>query len=579
MKRAKRVARQRDARGGERERVRQADNSARSRVERSHSRSRAGGGSGLGAVETTDTTAKPVSDGSTVPRPGRHRFSSPILVVLVACTSWALILVAPVLLLPYLALMAVVFCIPRPKSRERESQQRHSRAVEQEIKHEDGPSQIQMGDPALSADDGESSVGSSPRNSNTKMRRGRLRAKAKPKTDTVPEIAAATWVRVGPGKFVRLEVPVSGEGAASAVVDDGFGEPECTDAQTDGSIPLAAGVPENPLAQTDHPATPVGLDAHTWEMPYPRAHVFEGVGAAESCEVSAERTESSGNMDVHYGTTVYESGLCPPGGSTENPENMHVHAVILERSRRYEKSSVEDAEQVSYTSEPTVIESAVNCGEIAVHGRGVASDLHAQWDDTGSSGAHAGDKPVQFLKNDSSSVHKTGVSGGFIQPGTRDEAEVGPMFLRRVRDEDRFDGPPVWQRESPGGVEPSPTEDSASLDARARARPESADDSVARPRTDAESADVVDHQHVEPAADDLEREEDGDEELEVDDLPVCPPCRPWPRVRPASSRGLEARERGRDPRPSRSSTPGWPGRSATRRGPVSRHRLSRPSAF
>lgn len=43
----------------------------------------------------------------------------------------------------------------------------------------------------------------------TKSRRGRTRARAKPKF--VPDPSHATWIRVGPGKFVRVETPPEGE--------------------------------------------------------------------------------------------------------------------------------------------------------------------------------------------------------------------------------------------------------------------------------------------------------------------------------------------------------------------------------
>jgi hypothetical protein len=439
---------------------------------------RDGGGSGLSALGTTETVSSQHSAHARRFAGVSKRFVRPFLAILILCTTLALFLVAPALVPAYLALLATVFLLPRrvPPAKPSESGRDRSAIMAAEAL---------AGSPIAGiAGESQPLPGNGPHfqpnaaRIPVKARRSRSRTTATPKPEAATYFAAATWVRVGPGKFIRSE------------------------------------------GQASHLST-----------------------------------------EDHYDTDVHNIQKITGELSATNPSDSRqasqLHACILETAILDQGGSEIVGPGVSYSSEPTARQLAAECCEVGPGEGGLASDLHADLGDVGSGWSQAGGEPVAPARDVASMDSDTDAPREFREPRESDEkAEVSSMYLRRVRDEDRIDGPPVWERDPHYAIESGSQEQPAASTVR----------------------DGDDNGIDELDGDSANYDEASEEVNEEAEAPVCVPCRPWPRVRPASSRSVEARERGRDPRPSRSSTPGWTGRSAARRGLISRTPLPRPSA-
>jgi hypothetical protein len=212
------------------------------------------------------------------------------LAVLAGLTAWAVASVSVWLVPAYLALMVLIFVTPR---RRRLSELpaklgeapvgvatdfgqglRVDRAVEVDGHHPAaGPELDSATDEATET----SGSGPDPAGSSTaKLRRGRVRARkgAKTTTEPVPDSSPITWIRVGPGKFVRADTDIHAVDAvpteeAAAEANPAVGAPAPTlhaasqvqteaDSATDNSVPMTplSTAPQTAPAERHPPSLP-----------------------------------------------------------------------------------------------------------------------------------------------------------------------------------------------------------------------------------------------------------------------------------------------------------------------------------
>jgi hypothetical protein len=124
----------------------------------------------------------------------------------------------------------------------------------------------------------------------SKVRRGRGRAKGKPKA--APEPTQAAWVRVGPGKFVRVEGPNT---ISESLADTGT-QP-ANDEDDRPSIPP----PEGPIAETEDQSSMLGLCEGTEAGPVSPFEVdaYDGAGSVppfDPVEVMSAGTDPTINQ-------------------------------------------------------------------------------------------------------------------------------------------------------------------------------------------------------------------------------------------------------------------------------------------
>jgi hypothetical protein len=177
--------------------------------------------------------------------------------VLLVLTSLAVASVSVWLVIPYLALMAVILITPpgrgeREEDRGEESEARSGPGVEDADGRsgacdDDEAVACSSTDPGTVVESSEVSAlapapapDSDPRTVNTRRGKGRGR-KAKAVAESPG--ATATWIQIGPGKFVRAESPGSPVVPASPTSE---GEPA-------GSLPPSSGTAEGP---SDSPLPP-----------------------------------------------------------------------------------------------------------------------------------------------------------------------------------------------------------------------------------------------------------------------------------------------------------------------------------
>jgi hypothetical protein len=501
-------------RSRDRDDARSADNSARTRGEEHLSRSRLGGGASLGDEDRNETiTEAPSPPGDESARARRGRAWGAFAIV-VALTTFTLVLVAPALIAPYFSLVAGVLLLPRRSA--------GNRAIEAQPRQTDDDATRETSDfkcaaPTMnpSPTDNPPAPESTAESRALKTRRARARSRSKAKVEAVPAVVAATWIRVGPGKFVRVE------SAESELGIDGRTGPGPIDEET-------------------------LTDVHS-----------QDIGTRESgCQNDlVQGLHASAEKDLGLSENI---ATARPDGVSYIKDRAVIDVETDERP-----SEELDGQNSSERHEVR--------GVIGVSDEGAISVIHG-WTHSADSFVHHAETPPEALAEGRTSA----------------EPEVSSMFLRRAREEHQFDSPGAWdqelvdrtpepihaQSEADGG--PSRGQDGAHLDC-VRALSEGCtaalQDDGGHADSDPVAVDDADTAEVGEYSDD-----DAGEEGDAGTL-VSPRCRPWPRVRPTSSRRMESLQRGRDPRPSRSSTPGWVVRSANRRGPVSRHRLSRPSAF
>ena len=235
-----------------------------------------------------------------------------MLALLTAGTSWAVASWVSVWLVPpYLILMALLLLpsMGRPQGEP---------AVEAE-EPSDSPGRARPGgksddpdlDPDASASAGASGDGSGadPSTDPPKGRRGKGRArKAKP----LPELREATWVQVGPGKFVRVEVSESSDPAGPHTLDEGEAVPVEV-----SSTPSESEPPEDPADR----AEPLGeVESQSFRAPGDDggAEPFGNVdgpstadGIAPQVDLPVVGPESAGPEASLHGAPVDESEAEP----------------------------------------------------------------------------------------------------------------------------------------------------------------------------------------------------------------------------------------------------------------------------
>ena len=164
--------------------------------------------------------------------------------------------------------------------------------------------------------------------------KARTRKAAKPAAEPAPEFAPVTWIRVGPGKYVRSDAIIQGQPPAeappSAVASDAdpaTDPPEpATAAPTDADpaapaadVPDAAALTSEEPATTAHPAT----DAHeaavipTLECEAPEAHP-----TSDAPEPAPEAPE----VVTDASPTAEEYGIAPSAFGPTSPERDPVES-------------------------------------------------------------------------------------------------------------------------------------------------------------------------------------------------------------------------------------------------------------
>src|SRR5262249_50814516 len=142
------------------------------------------------------------------------------LLVLIVLTSLAVASVSAWLVLPYLALMALLVFAPsgqreRGKVDESTTELETATRVEEEVV-DPAPADLPVADGTTSATEVPSSS-PEPRAVKTKRGKGRMR---KAKVVAESPGATATWIQTGPGKFVRVESPCPAVAASSSPSGD-----------------------------------------------------------------------------------------------------------------------------------------------------------------------------------------------------------------------------------------------------------------------------------------------------------------------------------------------------------------------
>ena len=156
-----------------------------------------------------------------------------MLVVLVGLTTYAVAWVSVWWVPAYLALMVLIFVIPQGHSRlERGSTpgEKSATSTSTDFDQDLQVNRADKGNDHFAAESTSSSIiGESTANTadlnpdstgsgTTKPRRGRGRAQrlAKTATASAPDFASATWIRIGPGKFIRADANVPAVDQAQA---------------------------------------------------------------------------------------------------------------------------------------------------------------------------------------------------------------------------------------------------------------------------------------------------------------------------------------------------------------------------
>ena len=208
------------------------------------------------------------------------------LAALVGLTAWAVSFVSVWLVPAYLALMVVILAGPRgaPAGPAWKSGVDRAGVNDAELGRDSGTDRNAGADPLLPAgesdpvvpaggvvaaptpdpDPGLAGTGSG------KPRRSRARARKAVRTavEPVPDSPPVTWIRVGPGKFVRADrgLPVSDQATAQAVADAGpppgpSAEPFATTAEAAAQAHPATDEPAR-ATPTSEAATPAEPDSH-----------------------------------------------------------------------------------------------------------------------------------------------------------------------------------------------------------------------------------------------------------------------------------------------------------------------------
>jgi hypothetical protein len=200
------------------------------------------------------------------------------LVALVGLTTWAVASVSVWMAPAYLALMVLIFVTPLGRRPSKSAPERHvepldvgdaevgrSLRVDRTDGAEDnrpaaerdsGPAADEASFESLdSITDPAGSAGAKP-----KRGRGRMRKAAKPAAEPAPDSASVTWIRVGPGKFVRADASIQAIDP-TRVADVAAADVPVTDtpdavpaiALVDDPVPVAETAQEESVPATDGP--------------------------------------------------------------------------------------------------------------------------------------------------------------------------------------------------------------------------------------------------------------------------------------------------------------------------------------
>jgi hypothetical protein len=226
------------------------------------------------------------------------RALSGALIVLMLLTSLAVASVSVWLVFPYVALMAVILFAPLGRrewkvvSRE-ESEAGSDRGAE--FADERAGTEVEdlaVGRALATAEfDAESSemdaLESDPREVKTKRGKGRAR---RPKAAAASPGATATWIRIGPGKFVRVETPGPPIAAVSPSFESDHGD------QSDEMVEVSAVPASAPDDSAAVESVPVHTEGHLTCAPSPDLTV--GSKVAEVIDVALDSPRDGLSVDV-----------------------------------------------------------------------------------------------------------------------------------------------------------------------------------------------------------------------------------------------------------------------------------------
>lgn len=287
---------------------------------------------------------------------------SGVLVVLMVLTSLAVASVSVWLLLPYFALMALILFTPAGQGEREMGCARESEAgsaASEELADERAEAWVEdesvsreWSDPAagteLVVEPAEAAASDSEsRAVKTKRGKGRMR-KAKAVAESPG--ATATWIQIGPGKFVRVENPSP---TVAAAFPSSEGEvPGEHEGEPTGSLPPSSGTPEGPAD------TPLTLD-HDSAAEAP-------VGSEAAFELSEEDKAVPGEP-----TTDASIAMDAGGDSAQAPGSEHQAESTSPGVVELESHPAADASPLADVS--------VECGASAVESEvEVARDAEGQ---------------------------------------------------------------------------------------------------------------------------------------------------------------------------------------------------------
>jgi hypothetical protein len=514
-------------------------------------------------VVTSGTTVSAGRDSSTPPPGWSWRYG---LVALILATSIAVGLVSPVLVLPYLALMAGLLLLPSRSSADQVTlagPHDHRSRPRAEPFHGDpqDESTFETADRMSGAD----IRGNSDQVSETpKTRRGRARSKNKTEVVATPTVSAATWVRVGPGRFVRTEGGQPEHSVSDVPIDDDPARPGHSSWQTEATL---------------------------------EATYRESVDVFPSC--GRQELDARASLEVEREETIEVDTRGLARAEKEQPPDQSLGLWMT--STELDSVSPDPSDGTSDSTGPGTATSEAD--EPATIESNFLSPTGFERDDRGDSERRTADAiivlPSAPRAIETNEVINISRHDDFVEPSSAGEA-AGCVELRS-------DGPNF--EESDGCSESTPEQILEDAHLRAESAPADSTERVTSPmesrgaleqpqvigsgttespRTDdaygssaetdeGDTSDLGDVEPTEPGWDDPSREDDPTTEWAR--------YRLWPRVQPWTRRGAQAFCRGRNRLFFRTTTQVWPGRGSSggarafvrRFGRLSAPRVRRPS--
>lgn len=234
------------------------------------------------------------------------------LVALTALTSWVVARISIWLVPVYMSAMALIFAAPRTTRPKVAASPSEGPATDPAEGDEPTAADDSQGPSSIAAES-PTDVSDAPGEPAPRPRKRRARARRSAKGASAEAIAAAaqvTWVRVGPGKFVRADVQ-----------DPGAEGPPSTESVPDATVGPDAGVEPDANGEEVHPDPRTPEDETTAAQEAPEEPVsFE---LPTPVEVSEAIAEEHGNAPSTLGEGQ-EAAHLPEGPDHDDPEPVPV---------------------------------------------------------------------------------------------------------------------------------------------------------------------------------------------------------------------------------------------------------------